>query len=62
VKVDLAAQAITLPGGRMVEFPIDSFSRHCLLEGIDELGYVLRQESAIAQFEARRVGSINTLA
>jgi len=62
VKVDLAAQAIMLPGGRTVEFPIDSFSRHCLLEGVDELGYILQQESAIAQFEARRVGSINTLA
>jgi len=62
VEVDLAAQAITLPGGRTVEFPAGSFSRHCLLEGIDELGYILQQASAIAQFEARRVGSINTLA
>lgn len=62
VKVDLTAQAITLPDGRAVEFPIDSFSRHCLLKGVDELGYILQQESAIAQFEAQRVGSINTLA
>ena len=62
VKVSLAAQTITLPDGRAVEFPIDSFSRHCLLEGVDELGYILQQESAIAQFEAGRVGSINTLA
>lgn len=62
VKVDLAAQTVTLPDGRAVEFPIDSFSRHCLLEGVDELGYILQQESAIAQFEAGRVGSINTVA
>jgi 3-isopropylmalate/(R)-2-methylmalate dehydratase small subunit len=61
VKVDLASQTITLPGGRTVEFPIDSFSKHCLLEGVDELGYILQQESAIAQFESQRVGSINTL-
>src|SRR5258707_646741 len=61
VKVDLADQSLTLPNGRTVEFPVDSFSKHCLLEGVDELGYILHQEPAIAQFEAQRVGSINTL-
>jgi 3-isopropylmalate/(R)-2-methylmalate dehydratase small subunit len=61
VQVDLAAQSLTLPGGRAVEFPVDGFSRHCLLEGVDELGYILQQESAIAAFEGQRVGSINTL-
>jgi 3-isopropylmalate/(R)-2-methylmalate dehydratase small subunit len=62
VKVDLAAQAITLPDGRTVEFPVDSFSRHCLLEGVDELGYILQQEPAIAQYEAKRVAPMRTLA
>ncbi len=62
LKVDLAAQTITLPDGRAIEFPVDPFSRHCLLEGIDELGYILQQEPAIAAYEAQRVGSINTLA
>ena len=62
MKVDLASQTMTLPDGRAVEFPIDSFARHCLLEGVDELGYILQQETAIAQFEAQRVGSIDTLA
>ena len=61
VSVDLAAQTITLPGGRNVKFPIDSFSKQCLLDGVDELGYMLQQEAAIAAYEARRVGSINTL-
>ena len=61
VKVDLASQTLTTPGGRKVEFPIDSFSKHCLLEGIDELGYILQHEAQIAAYEARRVGSINTL-
>jgi hypothetical protein len=42
------------------EFPIDSFSRHCLLNGVDELGYIMRQEGAIAAYEAKRVGSIDT--
>ena len=61
VTVDLASQPLTTPGGRKVEFPIDSFSKHCLLEGVDELGYILQHEAQIAAYEARRVGSINTL-
>jgi 3-isopropylmalate/(R)-2-methylmalate dehydratase small subunit len=62
VTIDLAAQTLTLPDGRAVSFPVDPFSRHCLLEGIDELGYILQQEASIRAFEATRTGSINTLA
>jgi 3-isopropylmalate/(R)-2-methylmalate dehydratase small subunit len=62
VSIDLAAQSLTLPSGRKVEFPIDPFSRHCLLEGVDELGYILGHEAAIAAFEAKRTATINTLA
>ncbi len=61
VKIDLAAQTLTTPGGRRVEFPVDAFSKHCLLEGVDELGYILGQEADIAAYEAKRVGSVNTL-
>ncbi len=52
VAIDLASQTLTLPSGRAVEFPIDTFSKTCLLEGIDELGYILKQEPAIAAYEA----------
>jgi 3-isopropylmalate/(R)-2-methylmalate dehydratase small subunit len=62
VKIDLAAQTLTTPGGRRVEFPVDAFSKHCLLEGVDELGYILSREADIAAYEAKRVGSVNTLA
>ena len=62
VKIDLASQTLTLPAGRAVEFPVDSFAKHCLLEGIDELGYILKQEPAIAQYEAGRMGSLDTRA
>jgi 3-isopropylmalate/(R)-2-methylmalate dehydratase small subunit len=61
LNVDLAAQQLGLPHGRTVEFPVDPFSKHCLLEGIDELGYILQQEPAIAAYETQRVDSINTL-
>jgi 3-isopropylmalate/(R)-2-methylmalate dehydratase small subunit len=62
VKVDLASQTLTLPDGRKVEFPVDSFAKHCLLEGIDELGYILQQEAAIAAFEAAHPATIDTRA
>ena len=62
VKIDLPAQTLTTPSGRRVEFPVDSFSKHCLVEGVDELGYILGREAEIAAFEARRIGSANTAA
>jgi 3-isopropylmalate/(R)-2-methylmalate dehydratase small subunit len=62
VQVDLAAQKLTLPGGQEIAFPVDAFAKHCLLEGTDELGYILAQESAIKAYESKRQGSLNTLA
>jgi 3-isopropylmalate/(R)-2-methylmalate dehydratase small subunit len=62
VKIDLASQTLTLPDAATVEFPIDAFSKHCLLEGVDELGYILKQDAAITGYESTRQGSINTLA
>jgi len=62
VKVDLPSQTLTLSNGRAVEFPVDSFAKHCLLEGIDELGYILQQASQISTFESTHPAPINTLA
>jgi len=61
VKIDLANQTLTTPGGRKVEFPVDAFSKHCLLEGVDELGYILQQAGEIAAYEAAHPAPINTL-
>ena len=41
VKIDLPGQTLTTPSGRAVEFPVDAFSKHCLVNGVDELGYIL---------------------
>jgi 3-isopropylmalate/(R)-2-methylmalate dehydratase small subunit len=49
--VDLEPQTLTLPTGRAVSFPIDPFSKTCLLKGTDELGYLLSFEREIAAFE-----------
>jgi 3-isopropylmalate/(R)-2-methylmalate dehydratase small subunit len=51
VEVDIEARTITVPGAGKASFPIDGFARYCLLNGVDELGYLLSQEEAIAQYE-----------
>jgi 3-isopropylmalate/(R)-2-methylmalate dehydratase small subunit len=61
IAVDLGAQKLTLPDGRAIEFPVDGFAKHCLLQGVDELGYILENEAAIAAYESGRKVSINTL-
>ncbi len=53
VSVDLATQTLSLPDGRAVRFPIDSFSKTCLLNGVDEIGYVLAMREKIEAYEAR---------
>jgi 3-isopropylmalate/(R)-2-methylmalate dehydratase small subunit len=49
--VDLEGNRVVLPDGREVPFQIERFARYCLLNGVDELGYLRSQESAIARYE-----------
>jgi 3-isopropylmalate/(R)-2-methylmalate dehydratase small subunit len=60
VSVDLGNQRVTLPDGSKIEFPIDDFSKACILAGVDELGFILSQEPAIASFEKRRENTLTT--
>jgi 3-isopropylmalate/(R)-2-methylmalate dehydratase small subunit len=53
LSVDLAAQTLTLPGGKTVSFPVDGFAKTCLLNGVDELGYLLNFSKRITEYEAR---------
>jgi 3-isopropylmalate/(R)-2-methylmalate dehydratase small subunit len=53
VAVDLEQQSIELPDGRSVRFPIDGFSRYCLMNGLDQLGFLMENQQAIASFEQR---------
>src|SRR4051794_10748703 len=62
VKIDLPKQTLTTPSGRVVPFEVDQFSKHCLVEGVDELGYILNQEPMIAAYEHSHPAPINTLA
>ena len=56
VNIDLATQTLNLPDGQKVIFPIDAFSKACLLNGVDELGYILSFGDLIIAFE-RNAGS-----
>jgi 3-isopropylmalate/(R)-2-methylmalate dehydratase small subunit len=54
LRIDIATHVLALPDGRRVTFPLDAFARTCLLEGVDQLGYLLRQDAAITRFESTR--------
>ena len=58
LSIDLATQTLTLPDGSQVGFPIDAFSRKCLLEGVDSLGYIRSFEADIAAFETATLAII----
>jgi 3-isopropylmalate/(R)-2-methylmalate dehydratase small subunit len=53
VTIDLASQTLSIEGGPTVTFPIDSFSKTCILEGLDEIGYILKHDSDISAYEAK---------
>ena len=54
VTVDLDATVVRLPDGRAAPFPIEPFARHCLMNGVDELGYLLSQRPQIEAWERQR--------
>jgi 3-isopropylmalate/(R)-2-methylmalate dehydratase small subunit len=51
VSIDVESTTLTLPDGTAVEFPLEGFARFCLLNGVDELGYLLSQTAAISTYE-----------
>jgi len=52
VDIDVAAGRLTLPTGASVAFPLEAFTRHCLLHGVDELGYLRSRSGDIERYEA----------
>ena len=61
VTVDLASQTVTLPDGERAHFPIEPFAKHCLLHGVDELGFLLAEEDRIAAYESHHPARVYTL-
>ena len=62
IAIDLEAQMLTLPDGRAVSFPIDGFSRHCLMNGVDQLGFLLALDSEIVRYEGDHLPRVNLAA
>jgi 3-isopropylmalate/(R)-2-methylmalate dehydratase small subunit len=62
IGIDLESQIIQLPDGRKVSFPIDNFSKTCILNGVDQLGYLQSHASAVETYEASHSDRVNTLA
>ena len=54
LEIDIATSTLTMPDGTSVEFPIDEFARYCLLEGVDQLGFLLQRVENIENFEETR--------
>ena len=51
LSIDVASTTLTLPDGKTVKFPLEGFAKYCLLNGVDELGFLLSKNDAIATFE-----------
>ena len=60
VTVNLEQQSVTLPDGRSVEFPIDGFSKHCLLNGVDQLGFLMGLDRQIESYEQTHGDRVQT--
>jgi 3-isopropylmalate/(R)-2-methylmalate dehydratase small subunit len=54
ITVDLEAEEVTGPDGKKYAFKVDAFRRHCLLNGLDDIGLTLQHEKKISDFEARQ--------
>jgi 3-isopropylmalate/(R)-2-methylmalate dehydratase small subunit len=54
VGIDVASTTLSLPNGTQVNFPLEGFAKFCLLNGVDELGFLLSQTRAISAYEGRR--------
>jgi 3-isopropylmalate/(R)-2-methylmalate dehydratase small subunit len=57
LSIDLATQSVTRPDGKVYSFEIDEFRKHCLLNGLDDIGLTLQDRDAIASFETRHRAS-----
>jgi len=62
VSVDVESQTLTLPDGRKVKFPLDGFSKHCLLNGVDQLGYLMNLDDAVQGYETNNPQRVQTTA
>jgi 3-isopropylmalate/(R)-2-methylmalate dehydratase small subunit len=53
--IDLETSTLALPNGKTVKFPLEPFARYCLMNGVDELGFLLSKNAEISAYESKRV-------
>ena len=61
ITIDLEAQQVRLPDGQAIPFPIDGFAKYCLVNGVDQLGFLQSQHDAIAAYEAKNAARVQTV-
>lgn len=60
ISIDLESQTLRLPDGRQVTFPIDGFSKYCLLNGVDQLGFLMGLSDDVEAYESEHSKRVNT--
>jgi 3-isopropylmalate/(R)-2-methylmalate dehydratase small subunit len=60
--IDLDTQSLILPDGRRIRFPLDAFNKICMLEGLDQLGYLLKKDPQIEAYESSHPARVDTMA
>ena len=55
VTIDLETSILSMPNGQSVKFPLEPFARYCLMNGVDELGFLLSKNAEISAYESKRV-------
>jgi 3-isopropylmalate/(R)-2-methylmalate dehydratase small subunit len=60
--IDLDTQSLILPDGRRIRFPLDAFNKICMLEGLDQLGYLLKNDPQIEAYESSHPARVDTMA
>jgi len=53
--IDLDTSTLAMPNGKTVKFPLEPFARYCLMNGVDELGFLLSKNAEISAYESKRV-------
>jgi 3-isopropylmalate/(R)-2-methylmalate dehydratase small subunit len=54
ISIDVTTSTVTLPNGKVIEFPMDDFARYCIVEGIDQLEFLQQHIGEIEKFEENR--------
>lgn len=61
ITIDLATQQVRLPDGQAISFPIDGFAKYCLVNGVDQLGFLQSQDESVVAYEEQHPARVTTI-